>query len=592
MGFIEHYQQKRQNLQRLSSVLASSASMVDGGSLVAQQVRLLLEEDPTIHSIVFYATEQPADGIDQAQIERASRDWYNALFASSVSFNQAVISQELQSTNPPPKINNERSALIGYINITLDIQALRWQWLQANLWWWLIISGTGLLAMLFCARKLNWIGYEVSGLSKAWQTDDSKPDFEQIPAVQPRFEFTELMQIQQAFIKLFQRFKAAQEHIISLADFEAKLQNKDLALEVQRHNFQSMITHELKTSLNAISGGLQLLNPQSLNDEQKDILEVIRKGSQHLNCTLEQIIQLNKIEKGQIGLTITEFNPLQLLADILDKFEPKARQKNLNLISRIYHIDYNLEGDVGKISQVISSLIDNAIKFSHFGDIVIESQLSHFNESIRWQLKIIDNGIGIEQKYLEDIFTPFFQVDPSVTREYEGAGIGLPVIKQIVQLMDGNIEVDSELGHGSTFSLLIPLRDSLASGRQKILAATTILYYHREDSKAMMDALQALGARVESHQHPATILEQLQTTAVDMVMIGEDISIEKAGRLAEDIRQNEQYHRVLIVYWFAESKAFLMQTMSSQLQALGVDFCHKAVRDPSQLQAVIKKWRG
>lgn len=353
-----------------------------------------------------------------------------------------------------------------------------------------------------------------------------------------------------------------------------------------------MITHELKTSLNAISGGLQLLNPQPLNDEQKDILEVIRKGSQHLNCTLEQIIQLNKIEKGQIGLTITEFNPLQLLADILDKFEPKARQKNLNLISRIYHIDYNLEGDVGKISQVISSLIDNAIKFSHFGDIVIESQLSHFNESIRWQLKIIDNGIGIEQKYLEDIFTPFFQVDPSVTREYEGAGIGLPVIKQIVQLMDGNIEVDSELGHGSAFRLLIPLRDSLASGRQKILAATTILYYHREDSKAMTDALQALGARVESHQHPATILEQLQTTAVDMVMIGEDISIEKAGRLAEDIRQNEQYHRVLIVYWFAESKAFLMQTMSSQLQALGVDFCHKAVRDPSQLQGVIKKWRG
>lgn len=108
----------------------------------------------------------------------------------------------------------------------------------------------------------------------------------------------------------------------------------------------------------------------------------------------------------------------------------------------------------------------------------------------------------------------------------------------------------------------------------------------------MTDALQALGAHVESHQHPATILEQLQTTAVDMVMIGEDISIEKAGRLAEDIRQNEQYHRVLIVYWFAESKAFLMQTMSSQLQALGVDFCHKAVRDPSQLQAVIKKWRG
>lgn len=593
MGFIEHYQQKRQNLQQLSQLLASSASVVDGGALVARQVRLLLRDDPTIHSIVFYATEQPVENLNQAQIEQTRWDWYHALFASSVSFNQAVTSQSLQDDpNVIPKPVSNRNALIGYINITLDIEVLRWQWLKANVWWWLAISTLGLASMLFCARKLNWLNHDLSELSQAWQMDDNKPEVDQVPAVQQRFEFTELMQIQQAFARLFERLKTAQDHIVSLADFEAKLQSKDLSLEVQRHNFQSMITHELKTSLNAISGGLQLFNPQSLSDEQQDILEVIRKGSQHLNGTLEQIIQLNKIEKGQIGLTLTDFNPLQLLADLLDKFEPKVRQKNLSLVSRIYHIDYNLEGDVGKITQVLSSLIDNAIKFSHFGEIVIESQLTHFNESIRWQIKIIDQGIGIEKKYLEDIFTPFFQVDPSVTREYEGVGIGLPVIKQIVQLMGGSIEVKSELGQGSAFTVMIPLKDSLTGNQQRVLAGTSILYYHREDSAVMIDMLKASGAHVEAYQHAAEILAKLKTSAVDMVMIGEEISIEKAGNLAALIRQEEHQHRVLIVYWFTAHKGFVMQTMSAQLQALGIDFCHKTIRDVKQLQNLITNWRG
>jgi len=590
IGFVEHYQQKRQHLQQVAELLANSASVVNGGALVASQVRLLLDNDPAIHSIVFYATEQPIANSDQSQIEHSNQDWSNALFARSVNFSRAVTSQALPNTGSnATNSNNKHSTLLGYINITLDIQELRLQWLLANWWSWLMITGSGLILALFCARKLRWPSQDLNILSQAWQNDDYELD--QLPALQQRFEFTELMQLQQALVKLFQRLKFAQDHIASLAAFEVQLQSKDLSLEVQRHNFQSMITHELKTSLNAISGGLQLLNPQALNDEQKDILEVIRKGSQHLHNTLEQIIQLNKIEKGQIGLTLTEFNPLQLLADLLNDFEPKARQKNLVLSSRVYHIDYSLEGDVNKITQVLSSLIDNAIKFSQAGNIILESQLTHFNESIRWQIKIIDRGIGIEQKYLEDIFTPFFQVDPSVTREYEGAGVGLAVIKQIIQLMGGSIEVDSTIGEGSTFTVLIPLKDSLSKSQQKVLAGKSILYYHRDDSGVMIDELKMLGAQVQCYQHSEAILEQLQTISVDFVMIGEEISIEKAGQLAEAIRKAEFHHRVLIVYWFSAHRGFAMQSIASKLQALGVDFCHESVRDPKKLAALIKRWQ-
>lgn len=595
IGFVEHYQQKRSHLQQLAELLSSSASVSDGGPLVAQQVRLLLEDDPAIHSIVFYATEQPVSNLDQSQIEQSRHDWYNALFASSVSFNRAVTSQALSSNVIREKDSfAERSALIGYINITLDIHVLRMQWLKANIWLWLLISGIGLLLALFVARKLRYPNKDIRALAQVCKDiqEDNDQQLEQLPAIQQRFDFPELIQIQQALVILFQRLKSAQDHMASLATFEANLYNKDLSLDVQRSNFQSMITHELKTSLNAISGGLQLFNPQSLSVEQKDILDIIRNGSQHLNDTLEQIIQLNKIEKGQIGINLSQFNPLQLLADLLDDFDGKARAKNLTLVSRVYHIDYTLEGDVGKISQVLSSLIDNAIKFSHSGSIVVESQLAHFNESIRWQIKIIDSGIGIEQKYLEDIFIPFFQVDPSLTREYEGAGIGLPVIKQIIQLIGGSIEVESEIAKGSTFTVLIPLKNSQSYSREKVLSGKSILYYHHNDAKVMVDELKALGARVDCHQHSAGLLAQLAQDTVDMVMIGEDIFFEKAAKLAEDIRSVESHHRVILIYWFPAHEAFTMQTLAGQLQALGIDFYHQAVHDPKKLSALAERWLG
>lgn len=123
----------------------------------------------------------------------------------------------------------------------------------------------------------------------------------------------------------------------------------------------------------------------------------------------------------------------------------RLKKKGLELVSRVHHTGYTLEGDTTKIQQILNTLINNAIKFTENGQVVIESQLTHLNESMRWQVHIIDTGIGIEDVHFEDIFLPFFQVDSSQTREYEGIGVGLPVIKQIAQLIGASIEVSSDL---------------------------------------------------------------------------------------------------------------------------------------------------
>lgn len=599
LGFVRYYEQKRQNIQQVSELLASTASMIDGGAVVARQVRLILEEDPSVQSIVFYGTEKPVADFDQAYIERSRQDWYNALFASSISFNRAVTSHDLAQALPSPsepqskvKAVSERSALIGYINITLDINQMRLQWLKNNLGFWLIIVAIGLGLIAIVTRKLAWPAKDLDKLSKICKSVSDDPKLNQLPAIQQRFEFSELVTIRQAFISVFNRLRLAQEHIEALAAFEAQLHSKGASLDVQRHNFQSMITHELKTSLNAITGGLQLIQLQALNDEQKDIWEMIHKGSQHLHSTLEQIIQLNKIEKGQISINLSPFNPLQLLADLIAEFDSAASAKGLTLTSRIYHIDYTLEGDVQKIHQVLSSLLDNAIKFTLEGEIAIESQLTHFNDNIRWQIKIIDSGIGIDNKYIDDIFTPFFQVDPSLTREFEGAGIGLPVIKQIIQLIGASLEVKSDFGVGSTFTVVLPLRNIYPSQRQTLLAKKSILYYYQDDPSVLVGKLRDLGASVDCHQHELAIIEQLKANDFDLVMIAEDIQPDLAAKLTQLVRQQESEHRSLIVYWYPSHQKFAVDDLKDKLYALGVDFCHETPKDLKGFKPLIERWFG
>lgn len=601
-GFVHHYQQKRLHLQQLAGLLASSASTPDGAMVVARQVRFLLEDDPTIQSIVFYSTDNPLVSSNQETVGQTTNDWYNALFADTVSFNRAVTSRSIQASSSreslsAPAINanhdslSENTTLVGYINITLDVDKLRSNWLRSDIFFWLITIGLGAVGIWLILRKLKWPSKDIAELARVCEMVIDNPELKQLPPIQQRFEFQELNRIRQAFITLFARLKTAQQKVDALAAFEQQLHNKDMSLDVQRHNFQSMITHELKTSLNAISGGLQLLNADSFNEEQLDVLAIIRKGSQHLDTTLEQIIQLNKIEKGQIGVSLSSFNPLQLLADLFAEFEPMAKQKDLELTSRVHHVDYALEGDVNKIKQILATLIDNAIKFTKSGKVVVESQLNHFNDSIRWQIKVIDTGIGIDAKYMEDIFTPFFQVDPSHTREYEGAGVGLPVARQILQLIGATIEVNSELGLGSEFTIVMPLHNTYQVQQQHSLSELNIVYYHRDDTIGfIVEELQRLGVVISCHQHELAVLEQLVTNTIDMVMVAEDILPEKATQLARLIREQEVSHRTLLIYWYPLHEANYLDNFEPGLKAVGVDYCHSVTQDSKVLRGLMKQW--
>ena len=581
-GFVQYYKDTRQHLQELATLLTISASKADSSDVVDKQIQFLLEKQPSIESILFYSTSDSV--VDANQLRD---DWKNALFANRISFNYPIVG------DPTNKILSlKEDTLVGHLNVTLNIAMLRENWIKSHLLLWLITTLLAIIWALFILRKLNWPSKDIATLSTACDMVIKNPELERLPMIQQRFEFQELMQIKQAFMTLFERLQVAKQDYQALAALEKQLHHKDLSLDVQLRNFQSMITHELKTSLNAIVGGLQLLDDEHLSHEQKDAIDIIRNGSDKLVLTLDQIIQLNQIQKGQISLQIHEFNPLQLIADLLADFEPIAKQKGLALISHIHHIDYVLEGDAARIKQILAILINNAIKFTPTGQVTITSQLTHFNNSNRWQISVADTGIGIDSSFIDDIFNPFFQVDSSKTRQYEGSGIGLPVVKQMAQLMAASIEVESTLGVGTKFTVTIPMANQRQSEQQQDLRGLKVVYYYYHEKGVLVDELQRLGADVVCYQNEQLVVDEISTKKFDILMFAEDVFSRKAALLASRIRVLETESRTLMVFWYPQQQIHDLDSFEFGLKASGVDYCAVAKYEGKALNDLLKYWLG
>lgn len=579
-GFVHYYKDTREHIEDLAVLLTISASIEDSTDIVDEQMQFLSKKEQGIESILFYTTSQPI--VDANQLRD---DWKNALFANRVSFNYPVVGDPTNKIISP-----KEDALVGYLNITLNVATLRENWVKKNLPLWLITTLLAIMWALFILRKLNWPSKDIANLTIACDMVIKNPELEHLPLIQQRFEFQELTKIKQAFIALFDRLQIAKQDYQALAVFEQQLHHKDVSLDVQLHNFQSMITHELKTSLNAIVGGLQLLDDDKLSHEQKDAVDIIQEGSDKLVVTLEQIIQLNQIQKGQISLHVHEFNPLQLMADLLADFEPAIKKKGLTLVSQVHHTDYILEGDAERIQQILAILISNAIKFTPAGQITIASQLIHFDTSNRWQISVKDTGIGIDSNFIEDIFNPFFQVDSSQTRQYEGSGIGLPVVKQMTQLMGASIEVESTLGVGTTFTVTIPLSNQHQSQQQQHLHGLKVIYFYYHEKGLLVDELQHLGAEVVCYQHEQLIIDEMQKTQFDMLMFAEDVFPRKAALLASRIRAAETEYRTLLVFWYPQQQAQYLADFEFGLKTAGIDYCEVAKYEDKALSDLLKSW--
>jgi len=222
---------------------------------------------------------------------------------------------------------------------------------------------------------------------------------------------------------------------------------------IAKSEFLANMSHELRTPIHGITGMSNLLLNTPLIQEQREYVETIRESSEILIATIDNILDFSKMDLYELTLDFTEFDLRFIIRNIKERFLPVASRKNLGFKVIIdENIPPVLYGDQVRLKQVLVNLLDNAVKFTREGHITLQIKLKDETEDkITLYFSISDTGIGILKEDMENIFSPFTQVDSSRTRKYGGTGLGLSISKRLSEMMGGEIGVSSEEGKGTTF---------------------------------------------------------------------------------------------------------------------------------------------
>ena len=308
--------------------------------------------------------------------------------------------------------------------------------------------------------------------------------------------------------------------VASIHDVE---QARDAALAASRSKseFLARMSHEIRTPMNGVLGMTELLRGTKLDGRQQKYAETIRHSAESLLTIINDILDVSKIEAGKMALDDAPFDLEQVVEEASELLAESAHTKGLELICRLppdLHTAYR--GDGMRLRQVLINLLGNAVKFTHSGQICVRvSELAAGKPgraSLRFEVQ--DTGIGIQPASQATIFDSFAQADGSTTRQYGGTGLGLAISKQLVELMGGQIDLQSTPGRGSTFGFTVPLARTMPSGTEHVpesLGGSRILIVddNATNREILREHLRSWKAVVAEASGGAEALQQLASAA-------------------------------------------------------------------------------